>query len=222
MIAVDNGLDHALALGFTPSALIGDCDSVSDEGLQQWQEQWQTITAKTGQEPLTERYESEKDESDLELALMFANKLDPGKVVVLSGGAGRLDHLLIGTLGLTNWAKKGLDLKAYVGDSLVLPVTQGDTRTLDLAPDSILSLLAVGGPARVNTSGLRWNLTADYTLLPGSSRGLSNKPALLTEPVKPGSGQSDTGVPTTGLTNPAQVQLHVESGTVLAIVSPLD
>ncbi len=214
VIAVDSGLDHALSLGFTPSVLIGDRDSVSDAGLRQWQEQWQLITARTGQEPLEERHKSEKNESDLELALIFASKLRPRKVVVLSGGAGRLDHLLIGTLGLANWAKEGFDLKAYVGSSLVLPLAQGDIRTLDLTPDSVLTLLAVGGPAQVNTDGLRWNLTSDYTLLPGSSRGLSNKPARLL-PV-------ESGWPNTKQTSTEQAQLHVKNGTVLAIVSPLD
>jgi thiamine pyrophosphokinase len=43
------------------------------------------------------------------------------------------------------------------------------------APGAVLTLLALGGPARgVTATGVRWPLAAD-TLQPGSTRGVSNE-----------------------------------------------
>ena len=206
VIAADNGLTHALALGFVPAVLVGDFDSVSPATIKQWQDRW-SENQPAQPPPLIERHQSDKDESDLELALQFASQLNPQRVVVLSGGAGRLDHLLISTLGLALWANAGLAVSAYVGSSFVQPIAQGNTQQLDLAPDSVLTLLAVGGPANVRTSGLRWNLSLDQTLAPGSSRGLSNEPDSNERGVTRGNGQE-------------QPTVHVAAGTVLAIVSP--
>lgn len=191
VLAADGGLLHATAVGFVPDVLIGDLDSVSDTAVRQWQQE-------SGPGSRLERHSPDKEASDLELALAFAAGLNPESVIVLSGGQGRLDHLLIATLCMGRWANKGLALTAYVGDSVVIPIAQGVTHPLVLGSDSVLTLLAVGGPARLATQGLRWNLSADEVLEPGSSRGLSNEPAQA---------------------NPA---VSVHAGTVLAIVTKSD
>ncbi|MEZ5208287.1 MAG: hypothetical protein R2690_15250 [Acidimicrobiales bacterium] len=48
-----------------------------------------------------------------------------------------------------------------------------DERQLLGEPGEVVSLLAVGGPARVRTSGLRYALHGEV-LHPGSARGMSN------------------------------------------------
>ncbi len=197
VIAADSGLEHATALGFTPDVLVGDLDSVSEMAVRQWQE----ATAGAG---IIEQHPPTKDLSDLELALEFASRLKPGRVVVLSGGAGRLDHVLTAMLCLAGWANNGLKLDAYVGNARVVPVTAGTKTSLDLTGDQVLTLLAVGGPARVNTTGLRWDLTEDHPLLPNSSRGLSNEPA------------ADRSADR----RPAEI--HVAEGIVLAIIAERD
>ncbi|MEO1058941.1 MAG: thiamine diphosphokinase, partial [Actinomycetota bacterium] len=58
LLAVDGGLDHALAAGLTPSGLIGDLDSVTEPGLV-WAARNATI----------DRHPADKDETDTELAL---------------------------------------------------------------------------------------------------------------------------------------------------------
>ena len=90
VIAADGGLDHARAAGLTPAGLIGDLDSVSEEGLA-WAKQHATI----------QRHPIDKDATDTELAVAFAAGMNPARVVMVAGGGDRLDHTLaaIGALG---------------------------------------------------------------------------------------------------------------------------
>ena len=92
VIAADGGLDHARAAGLTPAGLIGDLDSVSEEGLA-WAKQHATI----------QRHPIDKDATDTELAVAFAAGMNPARVVMVAGGGDRLDHTLaaIGALGAT-------------------------------------------------------------------------------------------------------------------------
>ncbi len=89
LLAVDGGLDHALAAGLQPSGLIGDLDSVTEEGLA-WAARHATI----------DRHPADKEHTDTELALAFAAAMDPLHLTLIGGGD-RLDHSLaaIGALG---------------------------------------------------------------------------------------------------------------------------
>ena len=90
VIAADGALDHALAGGLTPAALVGDLDSISADGLA-WAEAHATI----------QRHDRDKDQTDTELALSIAADFNPGRLILVSGGGDRLDHTLaaIGALG---------------------------------------------------------------------------------------------------------------------------
>jgi len=91
VIAADGGLRHVLALGRRPDVLIGDLDSLPP-----------------GVDPETAagkviRYPRDKDETDLELALLYAVDHYPdAEVFVVGGAGGRLDHLLANVLLLAH------------------------------------------------------------------------------------------------------------------------
>jgi hypothetical protein len=89
VIAVDGGLDHALNVGLEPRYLVGDLDSVTDEGLT-WAARHASI----------DRHPTDKDRTDTELALVLAATLDPDRITLIGGGD-RLDHTIaaIGSLG---------------------------------------------------------------------------------------------------------------------------
>jgi len=89
ILAVDGGLDHALAAGLTPSRLIGDLDSVSSAGLA-----WANANA------MISRHSTDKDRTDTELALALAAEMHPARITLIGGG-NRLDHSItaIGALG---------------------------------------------------------------------------------------------------------------------------
>src|SRR4051812_24037733 len=70
VVAVDSGVDHALALSLAVDHVVGDLDSVSPGGL---------IAAEAAG-ALVHRHEADKDATDLDLGLELAASLDPDDV----------------------------------------------------------------------------------------------------------------------------------------------
>lgn len=162
VLAADGGLDRALALGLDVDVVIGDLDSVSADAL----------AAAEAAGARVVRHPVAKDATDLELALDEAVALGARRVLVVASADGRLDHLLatLELLGAERFA--GVQFDALIGGARV-HVVRG-TRMLDGSPGELLTLLAVGGPARgVTTEGLAFPLSGE-TLEAGSTRGVSN------------------------------------------------
>jgi thiamine pyrophosphokinase len=173
VIAADSGLEHATALGLTVDVLVGDLDSASPGA----------VSAAEAAGVRVERHPAAKDATDLELALDYALAAGATRVTVVSGGGGeRLDHHLAELVLLASERFAPLRLDARIGTARVVAVHAGDDIALTGAPGTVLSLIALGGAATgVTTSGVRWPLSAD-TLLPGSTRGVSNE--ILSSPVR--------------------------------------
>tara|TARA_B110000240_G_scaffold119579_1_gene133820 strand:+ start:162 stop:749 length:588 start_codon:yes stop_codon:yes gene_type:complete len=164
VLAVDRGFDHAHALGLSVDLVIGDLDSVDKVALLQ-----------SSPKPLIESLPTDKDESDLEHALRFASMLEPKRIEILSGGNGRLDHLLVSTLLIANSNYLHLPITAHVAGSKVFAVPHGEIRTINEPVGNLVSIITVGPDLRCTTKGLRWNLSDDTIVKPGSSHGLSNE-----------------------------------------------
>ena len=164
VLAVDGGLDQALAAGLEPSGLIGDLDSVTAEGLE-WARQHATIT----------HHPVDKDRTDTELALAFAADMNPSRLTLVGGGD-RLDHTItaVGALGAASLTSVPA-LDAW-WDGQHLDVIHGPARELLLLePGSLLSLVALHGPCtKVSITGARWELE-DADLAPVVGLGVSNE-----------------------------------------------
>ncbi|WP_419908762.1 thiamine diphosphokinase [Candidatus Poriferisodalis sp.] len=167
VIAVDRGLAHALRSGLRPHVVVGDFDSVDPGMLARAGEQWPDL--------ILRRHPPDKAHSDLDLALSFAWGLDPDQIAVVSGAGGRIDHLLTSVGLLARPCYAALRLVAYVSDSVVRAATAAMAMELNANDGNLLTLLAVGGTARVQTTGLRWNLSAAMPLRSAASLGLSNE-----------------------------------------------
>lgn len=164
VLAADGGLDHARAAGLTPAGLVGDLDSISAEGLA-WAEANATI----------QRHPTEKDLTDTELAVAFANSMTPERLVLMAGGGDRLDHTLaaIGSLGAPELT--GIPtIEVWWGAQLARVVHGPGTATIAARTGSTLSVLAMHGPCSgVSMTGTRWELDdSDIGALTG--RGVSN------------------------------------------------
>ncbi len=163
-IAVDGGLDHALAAGLEPTHLVGDLDSVTEESLA-----WAARNAEISRHP------ADKDQTDTELALALASKYDPERITLVGGG-NRLDHTIagigaLGALGLTSVPV----LDGWWDDQHLRVLHGPGAATLRLVPGSTLSLLALHGPCvRVTLSGARWTLN-EFDLEPLVGMGVSNE-----------------------------------------------
>ena len=164
VIAADGGLDHALAAGVVPAALVGDLDSVSPDGLA-WAEAHATI----------ERHDPAKDLTDTELALAMALSFAPARLIMIAGEGDRLDHTFtaIGALGAPGLTSIPL-VEGWWGDQR-FHVLHGPGRLrLVTGSDARISLVATHGRCTgVSISGTEWPLV-DAELRPLVGHGVSN------------------------------------------------
>ena len=176
IIAADSGYAHAQALGLTVDLLIGDLDSISTASMQHAQANAVQVVT----------YPAEKEATDLALALEAARDRGATSATIVSGGAGRLDHL-IGGLLLLPLATIRVD--AYIGNAYVAALRSGDCVELRGDPGDYVSLFAIAGSAHgVATNGLRYPLNRE-SLEPCSSRGISNEFAATRATVELGVGR---------------------------------
>lgn len=167
VIAADVGARHAATLGYRVDVLVGDLDSLEPHEVAAAQRAGARI----------ERHAASKDATDLELALDVAAASRAREVVVVDGGVGpRVDHFLANALLLGHSRYERMSLRAALGASWVTVARPGAVPSeIRGTPGSFVSLLPVGGAARVvDTTGLRWRLT-DEDLVAHATRGVSNE-----------------------------------------------
>jgi thiamine pyrophosphokinase len=163
IVAADSGLAQVYALGRVPNVVVGDFDSVDPEHLARAELDGARI----------ERHPTDKDATDLELALEVTRQLGASEVTVIGSGGGRLDHHLAALALLAAPELAAMRITALVG-SARLTVVHDHVEVFGRI-GSTVTLLAVGGSATgVSTTGLRWALT-DAALSPTSTRGVSNE-----------------------------------------------
>jgi thiamine pyrophosphokinase len=165
IFGADGGTLHALDAGLIPDHVIGDLDSLSSDLRQQ-------LTDKgTRFHP----HPPAKDETDLELALLWAaEQSSAGEIVVLGALGGRPDQELANLLLLALSGLKGHDVRMVGGAWEIRLIRSGETLTVRGKPGETVSLIPLGGDARgVTTSGLRYPLE-DEVLHFGPARGVSN------------------------------------------------
>ncbi len=163
VICADKGIEYALTNGWAIDTCVGDFDSVPLEVL--------TQVESTGVEIL--RFPTNKDQTDLALALDLACERAISKVIVVGVGGGRLDHLLGNITLLADPAFAEIDLTALVGTAKISVVHR--SKTVNGSPGELVSLFAMNGDATgVTTEGMKYVLN-DGTLHSGSSLGVSNE-----------------------------------------------
>jgi thiamine pyrophosphokinase len=162
VIAADGGTHHALAAGLTPGVVIGDLDSLSPETRARVEAAGAQIVS----------FSPRKDETDLELALLYAAQEGATEIVILTALGGRLDQTLANVLLLALPELKGIDTRIVEGAQEVFLI-QGEA-TIDGSSGDTVSLIPLGGNAEgVTTDGLEWPLNEDVLNF-GPARGVSN------------------------------------------------
>jgi len=167
LVAVDGGLRLALSLTDElrhPDYLIGDLDSVGAAALAQIEANGHTQIV---------RHPTEKNETDLELALELLSARGVDHVVLVGISGGRLDQVLGNMLLLAarDWP---FSIDFYGVDGTGHLLTPQRSWSAALAPGSVVSLLPLSQlVSGITTTGLYYPLS-DATLVFGSPRGLSN------------------------------------------------
>lgn len=159
VVAADGGYDSAVSLGFRVDVLVGDLDSLQATDIPD--------------HVIVERHATNKDATDLDLALELVDREDPARVIVVGGAGGRVDHefATVELLCGPRWRNIGeLD---WISDRGLAHVIR-DSREIHGDAGELISLIPVGGDVTgVVTKGLQWNLAGE-TLPHGTTRGVSN------------------------------------------------
>lgn len=160
VVAADSGLDLARRLGILPTLVVGDFDSVTPEAVA-WAE---------GLGVELRRSPTDKDETDLDIALAAAIDSGATRLIVLGGAGGRLDHLL-GNVGALGRVGADIAVEAWLGTEYLAVVT--GSWSAELPATATVSVVPIGAPVIVSEAGVRWPL--DRHRLPlGSTQGISN------------------------------------------------
>jgi len=162
LIAADGGALPLLRLGLLPRLVIGDLDSLDAAS--------QAALLEQGVE--LRRFPREKDETDLELALLYAAERGADAIDILGALGGRWDHTLANVALLALPALRGRRARLLADRQELFLVR--DSAAIDGQAGDTLSLLPLTGAAQgVTTRGLLYPLE-DATLRYEQARGISN------------------------------------------------
>lgn len=163
IIAADGGARQAAYYGRTVQTLIGDMDSLDADEV--------AALAAAGAHVL--RRPAEKDETDLELALLHAQAGGAQAIRIFAALGDRLDQTLGNIFLLALPALRGLDIRLAAGRQEARLLFPGRCPLGGAAGDT-LSLLPLTAEAQgISTDGLHYPLR-DETLRFGPARGMSN------------------------------------------------
>lgn len=101
IICADGAARYLCPLGIVPEFIIGDMDSIDDDTVRYFEKKGSTILT----------YPGNKDETDTQLALEYALKLQPDEIFIFGALGGRIDHSLANISLLIMGVKQGIDVK---------------------------------------------------------------------------------------------------------------
>ncbi len=163
ILCADGGANTAYAAGIIPDLVLGDFDSIDESILEKLKNEKTQFV----------KFPSEKDESDLEIAISKAISLEPEEIIFFGALGKRLDHIFANLMLLMLPLKAGIkgfileeDYEIYLIDNKI--EIMGDAScNISLFP---LTSVVEG----IETTGLKYPLN-DENLYLGLSRGLSNE-----------------------------------------------
>ena len=164
IICADGGTRHALALDLKPDLMVGDLDSISPDDLGALQQ----LGCQIEQHPV------DKNATDLELALLAAQRLGVEETILVAALGGRLDQSLGNLMLMASPRFANLRLSLVDGAQITSIVREQITISGNIG--DTVSVLALSPVVEGLTyhDGLRWPLR-DFTLPFGSTRGISNE-----------------------------------------------
>ncbi|MFC2010886.1 thiamine diphosphokinase [Chloroflexota bacterium] len=161
VLGADGGAHYATILNITLDAIIGDMDSLS--GAER--EVFKNVKFVS--------YPGEKDETDLELAILFAEEQGADYIVIVGAMGGRMDMTIANILLIANASLSSCRIEVWHGEQTGW-VIKPPGENISGHPGDTVSLIPFGGDASgITTMGLKYSLKDD-DLTFGSTRGISN------------------------------------------------
>ncbi len=163
VVAVDKGLETVFRQNRTANAIIGDLDSLDPQILQHFQKV-----------PLI-RHQTEKNETDTELALLWCMQQDFSELIICNDLLGRVDHALALIQNLLLLKRRYPKVQAGIESENQRLFFLDPETNLEGRPGQLLSLISCTENAVFTGSqGLKYPL-ANLTLHNHLSRGISNE-----------------------------------------------
>lgn len=142
VVAADGGLNHCHRMGLTPDLIVGDGDSIDPHVA----EHYSGVVFR--------RFPSDKNESDVELAIQAVFTPDVGKITLFGALGGRLDHTLSNLQLLRRYPQK-----VHVETESESVFAFAGSLEMECHPGQTVSFMALGDPvAGVFSEGLKWEL----------------------------------------------------------------
>jgi len=161
VLGADRGAGYAKTLNVTLDAVIGDLDSLSDSTRQS-----------IGNAEFIS-YPSEKNETDLELTLLYAKEKGADRIVIIGAMGGRMDMTIGNITLITNTGFSSCRIEVWHGEQTGWVIKPPGEDISGRLGDTV-SLIPLGGNASgITTEGLAYPLK-DEELPSGSVRGISN------------------------------------------------
>lgn len=167
IIAVDRGIDYVYDNGIRADIVLGDFDSVSD---------YERVNELEKKGAFKLAYPEDKDYTDTELALSFAQEKGFDKVLLLGATGTRLDHTLANVFLLVPFALADMQIDILM-DNGVGYVREASTVPIELREESgrIFSVLPLTSVVEgLNITGARYPLS-EHRLVQGSTLTVSNE-----------------------------------------------
>jgi thiamine pyrophosphokinase len=163
LIAADGGARVAQFFGCPPHIIIGDMDSLTPD----------EITRFTDAGAVLQRHPADKNETDLELALVYAVGQGVTWLRIMGAVGSRFDQTLANMHLLTLPALAAVDAAIVAGQQAIFVLRPGTHRLLGAAGDTVSLLPLYGDVTDIRTEALKYPLHGE-TLAFGPARGVSN------------------------------------------------
>ena len=144
IIAVDSGVEHLFKLSLNPNTLIGDLDSISEKSLDKVKKNGVDIIA----------FNSNKDQTDFELALNYLEGVDKSIIYIIGGESGEIDHLLSIFLFIPSKSSFENIIWLYGNKRIIFR----QKLKLNVKKMSKFSIIPLSNLSNLSIDGAEWNL----------------------------------------------------------------
>ncbi len=161
VIGVDGGSRYATEFNTVPDVIIGDMDSVPHH--EQAEHKNTRLLS----------YPEEKDETDLELALLYAIEQGTDKIVVVGVMGGRMDMTISNIQLVANLSSASCRIEVWHGNQTGW-IMQPPGEDIPGNPGDTISLIPIGGEASgIITKAMKYPLNNEKLTM--KTRGVSNR-----------------------------------------------
>ena len=144
IVAVDSGTEQAYKLFLKPDLIIGDLDSIDEK----------TIKRAEKDEVQILKYETNKNETDFELALKHVINKEIKDITIIGGEYGEIDHLFGVLTVIISFHEDQKISWIHKDQTVLIP----NSKKITIGNNVEFSILPFTNLKNLNISGAQWNL----------------------------------------------------------------